>query len=349
MTPPVLVTGAPGWLGTRLVQALVSGIPEVPAFRDGWGQGPVRCLAHRPLNFTALTSISPRIEMVKGDLTDPASLAEFMKDARGAVLFHCAGLIHPRRVRELYRVNVAGTENLMAAAVGAGVKRIVYVSSSAVCGQNPDPAAPFDESAPYRPFMNYGRSKRMAEEIVKSRGEAGGIETVVARAPWFHGPGQPARQNRFFAAIKNGGFPIVGNGTNKRSMVCVDNLCQGLILCAGAERAAGRTYWIADREPYTMNEIIDTVERAMRDSGIAVSGKRLHLPGVVSGLALLADRTIQGAGWHVPEVHVLAELGRNIFCSVSRAMDELGYQPSADLYTGTIRALQWLRENNITI
>jgi nucleoside-diphosphate-sugar epimerase len=309
----------------------------------------VRCLAHRPQNFPALASLSPRIEMVKGDLSDPASLAEFMKNAGGAVLFHCAGLIHPRRVSELYRVNAAGTENLMAAAARAGVKRVVYLSSSAVCGFNRDAAAPFDESSPCRPFMNYGRSKQMAEEIVGSRGQAAGIETVIARAPWFHGPGQPARQDRFFAAVKNGRFPVVGNGLNRRSMVCVDNLSQGLVLCAAAERAAGRTYWIADREPYTMNEIVDTVERAMRDFGVAVSGKRLRLPGAVSGLALAADRMIQGAGRYVPEVHVLAELGRDIFCSVSRAVDELGYQPPDDLYSGTVKALQWLKANGIAI
>jgi nucleoside-diphosphate-sugar epimerase len=68
----------------------------------------------------------------------------------------------------------------------------------------------------------------------------------------------------FFSMIKNGKMPIVGSGENLRSMAYVDNICQGLLLCTQVEQAKGKTYWIADERPYTMNEIVDTVERVLR-------------------------------------------------------------------------------------
>src|SRR3990172_3264537 len=89
------------------------------------------------------------------------------------------------------------------------------------------------------------------------------IETVLVRAPWFYGPNQPPRQTLFFKMIRDGKAPIVGNGENFRSMAYVDNLCQGLILAAITERANGQIYWIADRKPYSMNEITDTIERLL--------------------------------------------------------------------------------------
>src|SRR4029450_8546644 len=94
--------------------------------------------------------------------------------------------------------------------------------------------------------------------------QAGGrLETVVIRAPWFYGPFQPPRQTLFFTMIRAGKAPIVGGGGNLRSMAYTDNLAQGTLRAARVEQAAGRTYWIADRRPYAMNEVVDTVERLL--------------------------------------------------------------------------------------
>ena len=57
--------------------------------------------------------------------------------------------------------------------------------------------------------------------------------------------------------IKEGRFPILGDGTQRRSMAYVDNICQGLLLAAEAADASGRAYWIADERPYSINEIVD--------------------------------------------------------------------------------------------
>ncbi len=153
----------------------------------------------------------------------------------------------------------------------------------------------FDELSPYHPYMNYGRSKMQMELAVKER--QGKIETVIIRPPWFYGPNQPPRQTLFFQMIRDGKAPIVGSGENLRSMSYIDNLCQGLLLAALVEKAAGQIYWIADRRPYSMNEIIDTVERLLeKEFGQKCAHKRMRLPGIASEVALCGGCDVAG-GW----------------------------------------------------
>src|SRR5208337_607899 len=101
-------------------------------------------------------------------------------------------------------INRDGTTNLLDAAIRAGVRRAVIVSSNSPLGCNPHPDHLFDESSPYHPYMNYGRSKMMMELAVKEVEARGKLETVIVRPPWFYGPDQPARQTQFFSMIRQG-------------------------------------------------------------------------------------------------------------------------------------------------
>jgi len=205
----------------------------------------------------------------------------------------------------------------------------------------------FDELSPFNPYMNYGRSKMEMELAVRER--ANKIESVLIRAPWFYGPNQPPRQTLFFQMIRDGKAPIVGNGSNLRSMAYVDNLCQGLILAAIRECAADQVYWIADRRPYSMNEIVDTIERLLeKEFDHTCKHKRMKLPGFASEVAWLADKTLQTLGIYHQKIHVLSEMNKTIACSVARAERELGYQPGIALEEGMRRSLQWGRENGQT-
>jgi len=285
---------------------------------------------------------------VSGDLTDPASLAAFVDGGAGSVLFHCAGVIHPRRVADFDAVNAKGTSQLLDAAVRAGVRRFVHVSSNSPFGANPSRDDVFTESAPYRPYMGYGRSKMAGEQCV--RAGDGRIETVIVRAPWFYGPGQPPRQTQFFTMIKKGAFPLMGDGANRRSMAYVDNLCQGLVLCERQAGAAGQAYWIADERAYSMSEVVDTVERVMRnDFGIAVSGKRLRMPSMTSDVARICDRAMQAVGFYDQRVHVLSEMNLTIACSVDKAKQQLGYRPAVALEEGMRRSIAWVLAQGMTI
>jgi nucleoside-diphosphate-sugar epimerase len=198
--------------------------------------------------------------------------------------------------------------------------------------------------------MGYGHSKMQLEQLVARLASSGKIETVVVRAPWFYGPFQPPRQGEFFTMVRTGRAPIVGDGGNLRSMAYVDNLCQGLLLCARHAAAAGETYWIADERPYTMNEIVDTIERVIRDDfHLDVKGGRLRLPNVVSEIALAGDRLLQAAGLYQQKVHVLSEMNKNIACDIGKARRELGYDPKVALAEGMRRSIQWCLENGISI
>jgi nucleoside-diphosphate-sugar epimerase len=343
MNSTALVTGAPGWLGTRLVEVLALGLSEVPELRQGMGERRIRCLVRRGADSSALTRIAERIEVIEGDLTDPSSLAAFCHNAAGATVFHAAGLVHPlRSTREWSATNVDGTRNLVRAAAGAGVRRLVYVSSNSPLGTNRHPDEVFDESSPYHPYMGYGRSKMLAEQLVLEAGKVGPLEVVIIRPPWFYGPGQPKRQSVFFSMIKEGKVPLVGDGNNRRSMAYVDNICQGALLCERVEKAKGGVYWIADESPYTMNEIIDTIERVLeRDFGLVVAHKRMILPNIAAEIAWAADSCIQGIGLYNQKVHVLSEMNKTIACTIARARRELGYDPKVALEEGMRRSVAW--------
>lgn len=343
-TKLVLITGAGGWLGSRLVESLVRGLPEHDELKSPAPDLRLRVLLLPGQHGTTLRKLSDQIEIVTGDLRNRTDCERFCAGAKGAILFHTAGIIHPGRVREFFEINRDGTIHLLEAAIESGVKRAVIVSSNSPCGCNPHPDHLFDELSPFNPYLNYGRSKMEMELAVRERADR--IETVLVRAPWFYGPNQPPRQTLFFQMIRDGKAPIVGRGNNLRSMAFVDNLCQGLMLAAMRERAAGQVYWIADRRPYSMNEIVDTIERLLEtEFGHTCKHKRMRLPGFASEVAWLADQALQRLGVYHQKIHVLSEMNKTIACSVTRAERELDYRPNIELEEGMRRSLRWCAEN----
>ncbi len=336
-----LVTGAPGWLGTRLVECLVQGMDEVADLKSPLGEREVRCLVLPGTDTRELQSISPRVRVIEGNLAEPASLEPFMKGARGATAFHVAGVIHPTQgTKQFYAVNVEGARRLLELAKREGVRRFVHVSSNSPIGTNPSHDHVFDESSPYNPYMKYGHSKMLAEQLVNAAGRESSLETVIIRPPWFYGPRQPDRQRLFFEMVQSGKAPIVGSGENRRSMAYVDNICQGLLRCERVEAARGGTYWIADERPYSMNEIIDTIERVLeKDFALPVAHKRMRLPGIMSEVAWIVDKTLQTLGLYHMKIHVLSEMNKSIACSIEKAKRELGYRPHIALEEGMRRSI----------
>ncbi len=340
-TNQVLVTGAAGWLGLNLLNALCRGLPDVPALRTPPQGLRVRCLLLPGQSDAEVRAICPDAELVTGDVRSAEDCRRLCAGATGSVLFHTAGIIHPRKVSEFYDINLDGTKNLLAAASEAKIRRAVVVSSNSPCGCNPHPDHVFDEDSPFNPYMNYGRSKMLMEQAVGEFQRAGRIETVLIRAPWFYGPFQPPRQTVFFDMIRDGKGPIVGGGANLRSMAYTDNLAQGLWLAAAVKEAAGKVYWIADERPYSMNEIVDTVERLLEtEFGQKCAHRRLRLPGLASDVAWIVDKSLQAAGLYHQKIHVLSEMNKTIACTVERAKRELGYAPAVALEEGMRRSLK---------
>jgi nucleoside-diphosphate-sugar epimerase len=332
----VVVTGAAGWLGQNLVRALAA----------QEGRRRLRCLVHDATDAPLLEIIDPRVEVVVGDVRDPAAIDRLFDDVGGSSVMHAAAIIHPaRQIRELFDVNVGGTQLVLDRARRTGATRFVHVSSNSPFGANHSSTERFDEDSPFHPYMGYGSSKLEAEQLVQRSYERGDLATVVLRPPWFYGPFQPARQTQFLSAIRRGRFPLVGPGTQRRSMVYTGNLVQGVLLAESVAAAAGRAYWIADAEPYALRDILETVKRALAAEGLAVTGRSpLPIPRVAGVVAEKLDGVIQSAGRYSQALHVLGELKDTIACDITRARTELGYVPSVALLDGMRTSVRWCLE-----
>lgn len=341
--PAVAVTGGAGWLGRRVVLALMGRSPDPAAPKLGVRR--VKVLAQPGED---LADLADGAEVIRGDVRDPAALKTLLEGCEGGGLIHLAGVIHPPgRTRLFDEVNHQGTMNALDAAKAAGVKRAVVMSSNSPIGYNPAPEHRFTEDSPFAPYMGYGRSKMKMEQALSARfGGEGEPEITIVRAPWFYGPGQPPRQTLFFKLVKDGKFPVLGSGAQRRSMSYVDNLATGLLLALSVPAAANRVYWIADERPYPFAEIVETVREVLRDDfGMTVSEKTARLPGVLSDVARIVDAGLQGVGLYHQKVHVLSELNLTIACDVGRAKAELGYAPSIELREGMRRSVEWCLAN----
>jgi len=339
--PTVVVTGAGGWFGQNLVRALAA----QP------GRERIRCLVHGPHERALVEVVDPRVEVVVGDVRDPATIDTLFEGTGAVTVFHAAAVIHPRRaVREFFDVNVGGTQLVLDRARRSGAGRFVHLSSNSPFGANASPGERFDEGSPYAPYMGYGRSKLEAEQIVGRMHERGDLETVILRPPWFYGPYQPERQTRFFAGIRRGRFPMVAPGTQQRSMVYTGNLVQGALLAESHPAAPGNAYWIADAEPYELSEVFDTVRAALEAEGLRVASRPpRRIPSALAAAAARADGVLQGAGRYVQAVHVLGELKDTIACDISRARKELGYEPAVGLFEGMRRSVRFCVEQGWAI
>jgi nucleoside-diphosphate-sugar epimerase len=344
LDPPdtTVVTGAAGWLGRALVTQLTT--PEARFARPG----AVRALVTDAGDALALGRL-PGVEPVVGDVRRPDGLAGLFDGVRGTVdVIHAAGVIHPRRYDDFEEVNARGTRNVMAAARARGVRRAVHVSSNSPFGANSHRADTFRNDEPYHPFLGYGRSKMRAEGHVLDA-VAGGLDAVIVRPPWFYGPFQPGRQTAFFQLVRRGRFPVIGDGRQRRSMVYIDNLVQGIVAAELTPTPPGRGWWIADARPYEVNEIVATVGRALAAEGFAVSRNRARLPALAGRFAERLDSAIQRTRHYVPQIHVLGELATTIACDVAVARTELGYEPDVDLEEGMRRSIRWCVEQGLDL
>ena len=337
-----IVTGAGGWFGRALLAALTD--PTAPHARDG----EIRALARDGAEAADLGQL-PKVVPVIGDVRTRAGLVDLFAGLGGTVdVVHAAGVIHPATASDFVEINTRGTQHVAALARAAGVRRMVHVSSNSPFGVNPHPRDRFRNDEPYHPYMGYGRSKMLAELRLLDEVEQG-LDAVIVRPPWFYGPHQPARQTTFFTLVRTGRFPLLGDGTQQRSMVYVDNLVQGVVLAELTDTPAGSGWWIADERPYEMREVVATVKQALREAGLEVASRQTRLPAVVGRFAERADALVQRTGRYVTQLHVLGEMDKTIACDISVAKAELGYSPTVDLAEGMRRSIAWCLAHGIEL
>ena len=236
----ILITGARGFIGRRLVRAAQ---PSV-----------VRLLVR---------TRSGQAEECVGDLLDPAALAMACQGV--STIYHCAGHAHAAALADgavHWRVNHEGTCNLLAAAGAAGVRRFVFLSSVKAMAE---PGAEcVDEDWPGEPLTPYGQAKRAAENAVLDAGARFGMHVVNLRLAMVYGRGGRGNLHRMANAIRAGWFPPLPETGNKRSLVHVEDVVAAVRVAAEHPEANGRTYIVADPVAYSGRRILDALRAALR-------------------------------------------------------------------------------------
>ncbi len=316
-----LVTGAPGWLGSRLVARLVAEGERV------------RCLVEPGRRDEALTRLG--VEQVSGDVREPSAVARACSGV--AAVLHCAGVVHPPRFSDYRAIHVEGTRHLLDAAARTGARRFCLVSSEAAQGYNRDGTA-LTEIGPCHPETEYGRTKRSAELVTLQANRAGALETVVIRPAMFYGPEQPERRSRLMRMVASGRPPLFGSGQNRRSMVYVDNVVDALLAARSRDGIGGELFWIADSATYTTRGFFEAMAEAL--------GVSLHPRSLPESLAVgcrVVSRTLERFHVHSLDLHVVGESPRDFFCSNAKAVAELGWKPAVGLRDGLRAAVEWWR------
>ncbi|MBY6192906.1 NAD-dependent epimerase/dehydratase family protein [Marinobacter hydrocarbonoclasticus] len=242
--PLVLVTGAGGFVGSFLVNRLA----DAGAYR-------VRTLS-RQLNTTMPATVQQRVYEAP---FDPANL-EASIDGVDTVV-HCAGRAHVMdesgegTLAAYQKVNVEYSLNLAKAALKAGVRRFVYLSSIKVNGESTDGRAPFHPLDAAQPEDVYGESKWEAEQALGKLLE-GRCELVVVRPPLVYGAGVKGNFARLEAALMSRKPLPVGCLKNVRSLVSLPNLVDFLQCCLSHPNAAGKVFIPSDQHDLSVRDMV---------------------------------------------------------------------------------------------
>lgn len=280
MTGRIAVTGASGFVGRALCTSLRENGRLV-----------------RPL--VRSTAGAPDGAWVVGDLaTDTNGWAKALEDVDCVV--HCAARVHVMREDErdplqaFRQVNVEGSRQLALAAARSGVRRLVFLSSLKVHGEQTAPDTPFDVHSPASPHDAYGVSKWEAEQALRVVSADTGLEVVVIRPPLVYGPGVKANFLQLMRSVARGMPLPLASIDNRRSLLALANLTDLLEVCAEHPAAAGHSFLASDGQDLSTPDLVRGLARAMGRPArlIPVPVPWLRLAGRLVGRTPQIDRLI---------------------------------------------------------
>lgn len=322
----VLVTGATGFIGSHLVDALLARGDEV------------RILVRRSSNIEKFKR--KNIEIVFGDIRDVASLKKATEDID--VVYHLAALLGGPNVtsEELREVNVRGTKIILEASAANNAKRFLYLSAGAVMGNSKQMA---DETVECNPFTPYAQSKYDAEQLVLKYMNDYNLPVTIVRSTMVYGPGEIHSKLKMVQMIEKGLFRIIGDGKNRVSWVYADNIVQGIILASIKERTIGEIYIISDERPYTMNELVEAIAKEL---GVKTPS---HVPKWIAVIAAVALEGLSKIFKFSPPLFRdrVISLTANHTLDCSKACRDLGYKPNITLREGIKRTVKYYKERGM--
>jgi len=303
----ILVTGGAGFIGSHLVDAVLSLGKEAVVFDN--------------LSTGSEDNVPSGATLARGDVRNLQQIAEA---ANGTdLIFHLAanasGTVSVNDPRLDFETNALGTFNVLGAAVQTGVKKFVYVSSASVYGT--PQRFPMGEDHPTRPFIPYGASKLAGEICCCSFFHTYGLPLVIGRPFCVYGPREHPKLalvevSRYLRWHLNGKpIQIVGDPDRKtRDFVHVSDVVQGLLLIAD-RASAGEVFNLGSGEEVTMRELTDVIS--------SVTGR----PAVVDAIAQITEDTYRLVG-DISKIRSFGYTSRvSLTEGVRQLAEELGEQP----------------------
>jgi nucleoside-diphosphate-sugar epimerase len=306
----IAVTGADGFIGVRLCDILeLSGSEVLRVVRNREGAGKNRC-----------------------EISDVSRYDEWSAALRGInTVVHLANTAHVlrRKVTQshaaIFEANVTGTRKLAIGAAAAGVKRMVFVSSIGVNGDETNGKA-FTETDSPQPKDDYARSKLAAELELKEIGNEAGLELVIVRPPLVYGPGAKGNFQRLIK-LMNSGLPLPLAGIkNRRNVIGLDNLCGFLKLCIERSVAVGETFLIAEPQSRSTPEMLSALA-----AGAGKKARLLYVPEMLL-------RTVASITGYSAEFTKLCSC---LEVDSSKAQILLGWRPIRSFDSQMREAAQW--------
>jgi nucleoside-diphosphate-sugar epimerase len=324
-----LVTGASGFIGGHLAQRLA---------HDSYS---VRCLVRESSDTKLLDALD--VELVRGDLTDAASLARAVEDCR--YVFHCGALVSDWATKdEIIKINVTGTRSLLEASAAAAVRRFVHVSTTDVYGY-PDQAAT-DESYVSTRFCNwYAQTKRDAEAEVRRAEREHTLDAVILRPATVYGPGSVEVVGEIARAIRRRNMLLIDRGRPIAGLCYVDNAIDAALLALHSDAAPGQAFNLSDGLDVTWRQFTDDLAASLDSPPV-----RWSMPyplassigfSLEHGYRLLRRTT----GLSAPPLlsrQAVQVLGKNQAFSNRKAREALGWSPRVGYRDGLEATLAWL-------
>ncbi|MGD8697221.1 MAG: NAD-dependent epimerase/dehydratase family protein, partial [Gammaproteobacteria bacterium] len=311
----VLVTGATGFLGTRLAKQLL----KKGVFVRGTGR-----------------NLSVGLELAKAgvqfrpvDICDRAAVIRSC-EGMGSVV-HCAALSSPwGKESAFFQTNVEGTRNVIEGCLEHGVKKLVYISSPSVVSRHQNQHDLTEENPPPKEFVSfYSKSKWLGEELVR---QADGIEHVVLRPKAIYGAGDKTLLPRMLRLSRSGRLPLFGDTPTVTHLTHVSDVVDAIILALKTSRANQKTYFIAGPRI----SIEETLSRLFDMLGQTLATKRWSVTKAmfVARVLEIAWRSLLLPGEPPLTRYVASILSYDQTYDTSLATTELGFVPRVSLEEG---------------
>lgn len=317
----VLITGASGFIGTRLRELLQESGSEVVSLSRG--------------EFAADRAGAPTVHI---DYEQIDQLEAVIRAHRPSYLVHLAGVTKGRTYDDFRLGNVMPTENMLKALDAADhwPQRFVLVSSLASYGPS-TPERPHRESDPRQPIEHYGASKLEAEQVV----EQSGVPWTIMRPSGVYGPGD-ADYFKLFQSAVSGINAFFGNRDRVASMVYVDDCVHGIVQAACHSASVGKGYFLETDESVSWGVLQDEIVAA-----VGGRARTVNLPeAFVSVAAFAGDVMTRLDGKPRLLNQQKAKMGAQDAwtCTANAARADFGFDPQVDLSEGVARTHQWYLE-----